>query len=312
VVKPYVSVLTATYNRRDYLPRAFESLQNQTCADFEWVVCDDGSTDGTCDLMESLRKEARFELVYLRQNENSGRHFAMNHCARAARGVLVCGLDSDDQLTPDAIAWMKGTWQSLPCEERETLCGIVGQDAVLHTGARVAPPLPIEGMTSSFLDMPFRHGRAEDNHKIIRRECYREFPFPEEHRGAFFPETIGKWYPMGRKYDARYFDHVTILADRQTTSIQRPGKKGLAPRQWRVAALASRMLLEDYFDFFWLRPIKFVNHSARYACYGALTGESAWRQLRQLRGWVRRAVYLASLPIGACWYARERFARDGR
>lgn len=310
-MRPYVSVMTATYNRRDYLPLVFESLQRQTCTDFEWVVCDDGSTDATSDFIDSLRSRAHFEIRFLSNGANLGRHFAINYCAREARGRLVCTLDSDDQFMPGAVEWMKNTWESLSEDDRQRLCGIVAQKVVLHSGERMEPPHAIEGVECSFLDMPFRRGRWRENHKIIRADCFREFPFPEQYPGAFFPETVGKWFPMGRKYKARYYSHLTMRHNLQSISIQRPDHKGLARRQWPIAAIASRTLLEQYFDYFWCRPITFFNHAARYACYGALSGVPIWKQFRDLKHWGQRAVYLALLPVGTWWYLCERWYHRG-
>ena len=48
-----ITVFTPTYNRAHLLPRLYESLCRQTYADFEWLVVDDGSTDGTASLLRS-------------------------------------------------------------------------------------------------------------------------------------------------------------------------------------------------------------------------------------------------------------------
>ena len=48
-----ITVFTPAYNRAHTLRRAFESLKRQTCKDFEWLIIDDGSSDGTYDLMKN-------------------------------------------------------------------------------------------------------------------------------------------------------------------------------------------------------------------------------------------------------------------
>ena len=54
------TVFTATYNRAHVLHRVYDSLRAQTFRDFEWLVVDDGSTDGTGALVEGWRAEADF------------------------------------------------------------------------------------------------------------------------------------------------------------------------------------------------------------------------------------------------------------
>ena len=48
----FVTVFTPLYNRKDLLPRLYESLRAQTCTDFEWVICDDCSSDGSYELAQ--------------------------------------------------------------------------------------------------------------------------------------------------------------------------------------------------------------------------------------------------------------------
>jgi glycosyltransferase involved in cell wall biosynthesis len=65
------TVFTPVYNRKHTINRVWESLQNQTYRNFEWIVVDDGSTDGVWDLLQRWKKEADFPVTLLQQ-ENSG------------------------------------------------------------------------------------------------------------------------------------------------------------------------------------------------------------------------------------------------
>lgn len=55
-----ITVFTSTYNRAHTIVRTFESLQNQTDKDFEWIVVDDGSSDNTIELLSQLKKKRAF------------------------------------------------------------------------------------------------------------------------------------------------------------------------------------------------------------------------------------------------------------
>ena len=89
---PAISIVMPCYNGRAHLPRSIASVQAQTCGDWELVVIDDGSRDGSADWVESLG-DARIRCI---RQANSGVSAARNAGLRAARGARICFLDADD------------------------------------------------------------------------------------------------------------------------------------------------------------------------------------------------------------------------
>ncbi|MGM0440987.1 MAG: glycosyltransferase family 2 protein [Elusimicrobiota bacterium] len=89
---PYFSVVIPTYNRREFLSKAVESVLEQTFKDFELIVVDDGSTDGTERL---IKKYPDKRITYLYQ-ENRGVSRARNRGIKEAAGKYIAFLDSDD------------------------------------------------------------------------------------------------------------------------------------------------------------------------------------------------------------------------
>jgi glycosyltransferase involved in cell wall biosynthesis len=98
---PIVSVIVPTYNRQGLLQQAIDSVVGQTFRDWELIVVDDGSTDGTRDYLMSLR-DPRIRTVLLDQGGNPTRARAAG--LRMARGTWVAFLDSDDLWTPSKLA----------------------------------------------------------------------------------------------------------------------------------------------------------------------------------------------------------------
>jgi len=91
---PLVSVLLPNYNYARYLPGAVESVMAQTYERWELIVCDDGSTDNSCDtIAPHLERDARIRL--LRQS-NGGQASALNSAYAASQGQILCILDADD------------------------------------------------------------------------------------------------------------------------------------------------------------------------------------------------------------------------
>src|SRR5690242_19362698 len=99
---PLFTVFTPTYNRAHTIERVYRSLCTQNCRDFEWLVVDDGSTDGTEALIRQWQHEAEFPIRYFWQ-PNAGKHVAMNRGVAEASGSLFLTLDSDDACVPWAL-----------------------------------------------------------------------------------------------------------------------------------------------------------------------------------------------------------------
>ncbi|MBN1974458.1 MAG: glycosyltransferase [Sedimentisphaerales bacterium] len=93
-----VSICIPTYNRKNYLRETIQSILDQTYKDYEIVIVDDGSTDGTGQMV----KELGISVTYYWQ-ENSGDAAARNKLIELAKGRYISFIDSDDLLMPDAI-----------------------------------------------------------------------------------------------------------------------------------------------------------------------------------------------------------------
>ena len=95
---PEVSVIIPAHNSADYIGEALESVFDQTYTDYEVIVVDDGSTDGTADVVRKFGDR----VVYAYQ-ENGGAASARNHGIELARGKFVAFLDADDVWLPDKL-----------------------------------------------------------------------------------------------------------------------------------------------------------------------------------------------------------------
>ncbi|MFA7453137.1 MAG: glycosyltransferase family A protein [Desulfobulbaceae bacterium] len=98
-----ISVIIPTHNRGPFLQQAVRSVCSQTLSPAELIVVDDGSTDDTRRLVAALAREAPFPVFYMYQ-DNRGAAAARNMGIRAARGGLICFLDSDDRFVPEKLA----------------------------------------------------------------------------------------------------------------------------------------------------------------------------------------------------------------
>ena len=162
-----VSVLMGVHNIAGLrlFDRAVGSVLAQTMDDFEFLICDDGSTDRTWELLERIAKQdARVRL--LRNTKNEGLAFTLNRCLQAAQGEYVARQDADDISAPERFA------VQLAFLEQHPEIAFLGSDVILwdECGAWGKREFPEYPQVRDFLfTMPFVHGAL-----MFRREAVRK------------------------------------------------------------------------------------------------------------------------------------------
>jgi glycosyltransferase involved in cell wall biosynthesis len=96
--QPLVSILVANYNYEHFIGQAIDSVLCQTYQNFELIICDDGSTDRSVEIIESYaQRDGRIRNA---RQANGGHGSALNAAFSACRGEIICLLDSDDLFLP--------------------------------------------------------------------------------------------------------------------------------------------------------------------------------------------------------------------
>jgi glycosyltransferase involved in cell wall biosynthesis len=109
LIMPLVSIITPVYNAARWLPETLATVRAQTLTDWEHILVDDCSTDGSAAIIEAAEADdARFRL--LRAPRNAGPSAARNQALDAARGRFIAFLDADDVWNAEKLArsvdWM--------------------------------------------------------------------------------------------------------------------------------------------------------------------------------------------------------------
>lgn len=108
-----VSVLTTCYNRENYIAEAIESVLTSTFTDFELIIVDDCSTDGTVEIAKLFEKQDERIKVYVNQ-KNLGDYPNRNRAASYAKGKYIKFLDSDDVIYPHGLEVMVRSMEQFP------------------------------------------------------------------------------------------------------------------------------------------------------------------------------------------------------
>lgn len=97
---PLVTVYITNHNYASYIEKAIESVLTQTMNNFELIIVDDGSTDGSRDIIEGYKANDKISIIY---QKNKGLNITNNIALRASSGKYIIRLDADDYLEADAL-----------------------------------------------------------------------------------------------------------------------------------------------------------------------------------------------------------------
>ncbi|WP_407250618.1 glycosyltransferase family 2 protein [Klebsiella pneumoniae] len=110
---PTVSVIIPVYNVKDYVLQAIDSVINQKVKPFEVIIVDDGSTDGSGDIIDANYDQIPFVKIIHTINQGLGQ--ARNEGTMLASGEFIYYFDSDDLLMPDLISDFIKIYKENPC-----------------------------------------------------------------------------------------------------------------------------------------------------------------------------------------------------
>lgn len=196
-----ITIFTPTYNRAYTLHKLYGSLKRQTDKDFVWLIVDDGSSDGTKEVVSRWKYENVIPIKYIFQ-ENAGKMQAHNLGAVMAESELFLCVDSDDYLEDDAISSIRAAWNG---KSRE-VCGIIAQKRFIKNGSSesVINKFPIKGLTS--LHNLYKCGFKGDTALVFRTEIIRQYPFPRIEGERFITEAVS--------YDLIDLKYVYLLLEK--------------------------------------------------------------------------------------------------
>ena len=99
-MNPSISVIMSVYNGANYMKTGIESILNQSFSDWEFIICDDGSTDNTFQIMEEYAKKDK-RIVLLKNENNMGLSYSLNKCIEISKSNILARQDADDESMSD-------------------------------------------------------------------------------------------------------------------------------------------------------------------------------------------------------------------
>jgi len=295
------TVFTPTRDRAGTLPRLYQSLADQTFADFEWLVVDDGSTDASVSLLERWQQSSRFPVRVIRKAESEGKFEAMRTAVEAARGRLFLTLDSDDTCVPSALERLSAAWDAIPEEVRAGFSAVTGL-CMDSQGRLVGTPFPRDPTDSNSLEIHYRFRVKGEKWGFQRTDVLREAMAATAVMRGPVPEGY-VWNAIARRYRTRYINE--ILRVYHQDQVDRLSQPSDLARVADGALVSYRALLNEDLAWFRFAPMDFWYQAAlttRLAFHARESLVSQWRALRPRA----RLLWLAAFPAGTVLYTMDR------
>ena len=180
------TVFTPTFNRKELLEKLYKSLQKQTYTDFEWLIVDDGSTDGTGEKVKEFLEESKLDIKYF-YKENGGKQRAYNFATDKANGELFICLDSDDEYVENGFETILKYWEKY--EKNGEIAGM-GYLSMYPDGEIIGSSFPEKEMISTQFDIYNKYGVKGDKGLMFRTEIIKKYKFPIFDDEKFITEAV--------------------------------------------------------------------------------------------------------------------------
>lgn len=164
---PVLSIISGAYNLESCFSfkNSIESILSQSFSDFEFIICDDGSTDGTYEILSEYAKGDE-RIVLLRNEKNLGLAATLNRCFSVAKGDFIARHDLDDYSAKDRLE------KQITYLEAHPDVGMLGTWAYLFDGDGIYDTVkfPLTVTTTDFLfNSPYQHGSVVFRRDVLEK-----------------------------------------------------------------------------------------------------------------------------------------------
>ena len=208
------TIFTPTYNRKILLEKLYNSLQKQTYSDFEWIIVDDGSTDGTEETVKKFLSEKKLNIKYF-YKENGGKQRAYNFATDKAEGELFICLDSDDEYVKNGLETILKYWRKY--EKNSDVAGM-GYLSMYPNGEVIGSAFPKKEIIATQFDIYNKYGVKGDKGLMFRTEIIKKYKFPVFEDEKFITEAV-VYNRICQKYKMLYVNEKIEIKEYQEDGL---------------------------------------------------------------------------------------------
>ena len=287
------TVFTPTFNRKKYIKSVYNSLLDQDSNLFEWLIIDDGSTDNTYDLVNNLKQNSVFKIIYHYQ-KNSGKHVAHNKALKYANGEFVLFLDSDDELLPKSIEYVANVWKNIDNREKNKISGFLGHS--IDTNKKIIGK-NWNGLKGNFHlhDIYFKNLCLGEKMPIYKLKILKDFPFPKVNESIkFIPEGV-IWLEISKNFKVHLLQKpIRFYRENTFNSLMKLNVRFTSQIDGKILLQKQlEFFLNDYFFFNIIGSTKILINKALFSL---LTKKSIFDDLQKFKIYIR-VYYFILLPL---------------
>ena len=208
------TIFTPTFNRKELLEKLYKSLQKQTYKDFEWLIIDDGSADGTKEKVEEFLSEKKLDIKYYFK-ENGGKQRAYNFATDKANGEIFICLDSDDEYVENGLETILKYWKKY--EKNNNIAGM-GYLSIYPNREVIGSSFPEKEMISTQFDIYNKYEVKGDKGLMFRTEIIKKYKFPVFDDEKFITEAV-VYNRICEKYKMAYVNEKIEIKEYQEDGL---------------------------------------------------------------------------------------------
>ena len=246
--KKKVSIIMGIYNCEKTLSSAIESLLSQTYDNWELIMCDDGSSDGTYEIANRYKKKYSSKIILIKNESNKGLNYTLNRCLEMAKSEYIARMDGDDISLPTRLEREVLFLDSHP-EYAIVSTPIIyfDENGEWGRGSNVGEPKK----ESIAISTPFCHAPC-----MVRKEAYERVGGYTVDPKLLRMEDYDLWIKMYACCFKGFnlSEHLYMMRDDRNATIRRAYKYRINEARVRIKAIKLLDLKKVYYIYV-LRPL---------------------------------------------------------
>ena len=277
-----ISILTATYNRANLLPRLYESIVNNVKdnIDIEWLIMDDGSTDNTKEIIQKFIEENnQLNIKYFFQ-ENQGKMQAINNLIQYVQGDLIIECDSDDFFTDNAFEIIEKAYKENESnmENYYALCFLKYNQAGENMGKT------FQKNCTTMFDLYFKEGEDGEKALVFNSKIRKQYKYELEDKEKFVTEAR-MFHKMDERYGIICINEPIMICEYQPSGYTKNINKQFIENPYGYFNYFKEILQKDMRGVLFKKRLYAIKH---YILFSTLTNQK--KIIKNIKGFLNKLL----------------------